>query len=242
MISDQGKDRIEDAGAALLEAAVSIVPIIGGPTAVIINRVLGSATRRRQEQILEDLARDISRLEEAGQAINLDQLAESDEFMAALHVALRVSQETASEAKRKMLRSALINGYILETPSERDVLFDLVKSIEPDDVVILAILRDLMVGRSQMLEDSAYAITRAAPGSTYKVGDVARRVGGLVQKGLANRSEKSSVRTVPVARTRRSSFDAPTARDEVSVRVFHNVTPLGEELLSFVADPLEETP
>jgi hypothetical protein len=60
--SERGKDRIEDASGAFIEAAVSAIPIFGGPAAVAVNRAFGSAADRRRDEDIRDLQRLVAEL------------------------------------------------------------------------------------------------------------------------------------------------------------------------------------
>lgn len=61
-MEERRKDFVEDTSVAVIEAAVSMIPIVGGPAAVIINRSFGSAVQRRNERIFAEIATDVELL------------------------------------------------------------------------------------------------------------------------------------------------------------------------------------
>ncbi|MBF4592371.1 hypothetical protein ITJ58_01235 [Curtobacterium flaccumfaciens] len=137
MDEDQ-KDQIEDISSAVVEAAISSIPIVGGPAAVLTNRILGSAVQRRQARILVELRDDLTRLQQSGLVAFDQDLAESEPFQAALQRSVRQLLESDSDDKRALLRNALLNRIVgVDDP---DRFADALERVHPRDVVMLQLV------------------------------------------------------------------------------------------------------
>jgi hypothetical protein len=233
MISDRAKDRAEDSVATAVEALVSIVPFAGGPAAVIVNRAFGSAVQRRNETIMAGFESDIQRLMERHEKLEADRWPDSEPFMAALHTTFRAAQETASDEKRKLLRNALINGYVLsEDETASNGFLALILKYDPDHVLILETLVDIMANRTTMMDSAASAVySRLRPQMTPT--QVGLRIDELVRDGLISESRERKIEEI---HTR--GVDKQVVRETA----WHSPSDRGEAFLAFVADPIAEAP
>jgi hypothetical protein len=84
------KEKAADRAFTLAEAAVSAVPIVGGPLAVVLEAI-GGPVRRRQEHWLREIASSISELQ--GQVELLSKpLSENEAFADAVLHATQISE------------------------------------------------------------------------------------------------------------------------------------------------------
>lgn len=137
-MDEERKDQVEEITSALVEAVISLVPIVGGPTAVLANRVLGSAVQRRQARILVELRDDLTRLQQSGLVVFDEALAESEPFQAALQRIVRQLFESDSDDKRGLLRNALLNRIVSLDEPER--FADALERIQPRDALLLQLI------------------------------------------------------------------------------------------------------
>jgi len=233
-VEERTKDKIEDGGAAVVEAAASMVPIIGGAAAVLVNRAFGSAVQRRNERLFEELTDRVEDLVARLDASEADQVLGSEEFQAAVHRVFRASQETASSEKRRLLQNALLNGYLRgQSPVERDDFLVCMIRYAPEHVVVLQAMEEIMSARDETLEDAALAVARhlieAVPRPV-----VDRSIKDLVDDGLLVRCEKSKVERNG---GRIESLLSREAEQLVSTEVRHDISDRGKRFLSFIADP-----
>jgi hypothetical protein len=240
MVSDRAKDQAEDITAATIEAIVSAVPFVGGPAAVIINRSFGSSVQRRSEKILAGIEADIVELQALGRAQSPSALLESEEFIAALHATFRAAQETASEGKRKLLRNALLNGFVVRDPGPIPPRFiDLVGRFETEHIEILRELETLVDAHKELVSQPVYLIRaarerRGEPALPFLQAyfDELRRDGLISQNDKSTAKEEKS--------RNRIGFEVTT--NVVTTESWFNVSRLGTAFLAFLRDPLLPQP
>ena len=236
-MKERHKDLVEDTSVAAIEAAASMIPIVGGPAAVIVNRSFGSAVQRRNERIFDELAADVELLMRRLDVVEPAAVSASEEFQAAVHRAFRAAQETPSDEKRKLLRNALLNGYVsAEGIPQRDAFMSIMARYEPEHVLVLKSLRTLMIGRSEMLEHAASRVADELQDAlTYE--SVRVRLRELVDDGLVSESTESRIEEINVGISR--TYGMPQKRQIAKAVVWHSVAARGEAFLDFVADPFQ---
>ena len=237
-MEERRKDFVEDTSVAVIEAAVSMIPIVGGPAAVVVNRSFGSAVQRRNERIFAEIATEVELLLQRVEAIEPAAVLASEEFQAAVHRAFRAAQETPSDDKRKLLRNALLNGYVaVEVIPQRDAFMSIMTRYEPEHVLVLRAIRTLMVGRSEMLEHAASRVVDQLEGSLAHE-PVSACLRELVGDGLVSESTENRVQDINVGISR--IYGTPQTRQVAKVTAWHSISTQGEAFLDFVEDPFHQ--
>jgi hypothetical protein len=224
-VDEERKDQIEDIGVAVAEAVASLIPIVGGPTAVILNRTLGSAVQRRQARILIELRDDLTRLEQFGLVTLDEQLAESEPFQAALQRTVRQLLEADSDDKRTLLRNALLNrlaGMDADNASRFD---EALERVQADDVVLLAKIRE---------EVLAFDLIWSGPDGWTSPDVLVRsdRTKRLLRLGLIDElagTVAETQRIVNAVGEDRYTSDTTASK--------HGISTLGRDFLAYVSDP-----
>nr|WP_306629588.1 hypothetical protein [Arthrobacter ulcerisalmonis] len=234
-MDEKTKDKIEDGAAAVVEAGVSIIPFVGGPAAVLVNRAFGSATQRRNEKLFDELSARIENIVQQMDAGEAEKLLEGEDFQAAAHRVFRASQETASAEKRRLLQNALMNGYLRpECPADRDEFLSEMVRYEPEHVVVLQAMEAIMASRSETLPHAVSEIRDRVEGAIPD--DVLRKcVNELVADDLLGRYENSEVeeRSFLTGGSIRRRETKQVVRSEVR----HSITAKGKNFLLYVAEP-----
>ncbi|WBM80184.1 hypothetical protein KIV56_00925 [Cryobacterium breve] len=223
----------------IVEAAVSVVPVFGGPAAVVTNRLFNMPIQQRNDRIMTAIQADIATLMQQFDSFVPDEVLSSEEFMAALHRSFRAAQETSSDDKRKLLRNALLNGYVLvEARPRADVFLQLISRYEVGHIVVLRAIQTLMAGRTEALGDAQTLVQRhlAARGQTAEVPGCFR---ALINDGLVFVITENEVyeQGGPPAR-----FGSPIAKQVTRTTKWHNITEEGISFLEFLEDPLLKYP
>ena len=81
------------------------------------------AERKRTAVLLDKLLADVAALSERGWLPPLDELCESELFLASITESVRAMKGTADEGKRKLLRNAVLNTQLDDVPAERSEFF-----------------------------------------------------------------------------------------------------------------------
>jgi hypothetical protein len=141
--SDEAKDNVEAWAGAALEAVVSLIPVVGGPVAIAVNRAVGSPTERKPIRDVAALRSDLAAAIERNLIPDAAAVLESEDFSASLQTLLSATYATANSEKKRLLRNALINGA---TPGrgrarDREPFDRLISRYDPEHVIILDELR-----------------------------------------------------------------------------------------------------
>lgn len=212
-----------------------MLPVLGGPAAVLVNRAFGSAVQRRNERIFDEIAADLERLFHLIEGIDPEAILASDEFQAAMHRTFRAAQETASDSKRKLLRNALLNGYATPTPTdERDKLLSIMARYEPEHVLVLNAMAQIMAGRTELLEHATTHLQRHFEDRPLN-GSLYAYLQDLVSDRLVTESAESRMEEINIG----YQFGRPQKRQIAKPYVWHGMSAQGEEFLRMVADPFD---
>src|SRR5665647_844960 len=218
MDAEKRKAKGAELAGVALAAGVSAVPVLGGPASVILTHLATIPIQERTNSILNGFQRDIELLFERTAGLDPDVL-HTEEFMAALFRAARSAQETASDEKRKILRNALLNGYIKhEAIHDRDYFLAIAARYEPGHVVILDCVRELMIGRDRLMNAATSAIA-------HRLGDEGEGLPiysyfrDLVNDGLVTEQPEREVQE----EKRTDKFGRPRPRSVVRETLFHGI-------------------
>jgi hypothetical protein len=130
---------VADLGAA----AISMIPVFGGPAVIALQRLVGPVVNRRREEWFTGVYDDLRLLEEKVGRLATD-LAQDPEFVDALLQAGRSAMSTASREKRESLRNAVLNVAAGQTPGGdiQQMLFRYVDELTPTHLRILGLISE----------------------------------------------------------------------------------------------------
>lgn len=132
----------------VVSAALSAVPVAGGPMAAIANGLISRRQNRRLNKFLVDLAADMKGLE---QRINRD-FAKSEEFEAVAEDVFSKAAETRQQEKLDALRAIFLNTLLSDRPSYDATaeIAQLVHDFQARHIVMLRILADPLRADQEM--------------------------------------------------------------------------------------------
>jgi len=125
------------------EGAAGLVPVVGGPLALVVQSALQVGHARRTAEWFRDLTETVTRLEErTGRSVA--DLAGDDVFMDAVIAATRAAQGTHDREKLAALRAGVEHCLGPQAPSidEQARFFRLVDQFTPAHLRLLALLDD----------------------------------------------------------------------------------------------------
>jgi hypothetical protein len=135
----------EDTLAFAGKAALSMVPVVGSLAAETLAHALESRQVQRQHEFNVAIARALTTaLEQLDNTATLEDIAGSDEFIAAVTRAQRAAAETASQQRRERLAAAVANcgGWAPFTATEREQFNRLVEEFDALHVWLLHYFTD----------------------------------------------------------------------------------------------------
>lgn len=100
------------------KAALSALPVVGGPAAEFFNSILAPPLSKRRDQWFQKLAQDVDALSKTVDEFQPERLAENEAFVSALLVASRMAVTTHKTEKIEALRNAVLNIALGKEPDE----------------------------------------------------------------------------------------------------------------------------
>jgi hypothetical protein len=114
---DPPKAGVADAAQVITRAAVSAVPLVGGPAAELVNAVFTPMLDRRRQQWMEEVAEALRNLEQH-QGVSIDELKNNEVFGDTVLQATQIALRTSQDEKREALRNAAINAALPSAPDQ----------------------------------------------------------------------------------------------------------------------------
>lgn len=126
------------------KALVSIVPILGGPAAELMDVVLRPRVEERRTEWLNSLAEHLAALSEDVDGLTIESLADDPVFISAMLQASTIAIRNHEDEKLDALRNAVLNVAIHSTPEEDEValFITFIDTFTPWHLRILAFLAD----------------------------------------------------------------------------------------------------
>jgi hypothetical protein len=139
--SDPVPARFEDVLNKGIRAGVGALPIIGSPLTEFLAFVVGDPAQERRDDFMKVTLERLLALEEEFDRLDKDALRSNDQFHATFIQATRLSTQTASEEKRRLLQNAILNSAILSIEEdERQILMSALERITPLHASLLGLL------------------------------------------------------------------------------------------------------
>lgn len=152
-MKEETKDKVERAAAVGAQIVMSAFPIVGGPVSTAWGHVIENAQLRRNERLLAAIRRDLDVLIASDSALNLDEVLQSDQFLANLTIAFRAMQETANEERIGHLRRALVSSVKSDRRSRSEGFLDALVRLTPIHIQVLSTIISLSENRPKSIED-----------------------------------------------------------------------------------------
>lgn len=214
----------------LARAGVSSIPIVGGPGVELFQMLVTPSLDRRRHEWMESIAEGLNKLEEKTGNI-VDDLKSDESFIDTVMQASQAALRTSQQEKKDALRNAVLNAALPSHPDEsRQLMFiNWIDRYTPWHLRMLRLFADPMCWYQQQkrqppqyhISGSLSALLTDAYPELKSQRDFYDKVGkDLYNDGLM-KSESLHVMM---------SGSGPFER---------RATPLGEELLRFITDPVQ---
>jgi hypothetical protein len=116
-ITQRPDSSLGDTAHTLAKAGLSMVPLVGGPIAELLEFITPPITKRRDEW-METIAQRLKMLEERVEGFRLEDLAQNEVFVTAFLQASQVAIRTHQQEKREALRNAVLNAALPNAPDD----------------------------------------------------------------------------------------------------------------------------
>jgi len=164
------EEQAGDIGRKLARAAVSAIPVAGGPVAELMG-MIQPAVERRKDEWVENIAHELNRVRKRVRDLEDRDIADDENFITTLLNASSIALRTHQTEKREALRNAVLNSALRNGPDEdlQAIFLELVDRFTPWHLRILSLFDDprgwfqrqgktakqhMMGGPAQVLEEA----------------------------------------------------------------------------------------
>ena len=127
-----------------IKAAVSALPMVGGPIAEVFSRIFVPPLEKRRDALLIDLYTELKHIEETNAEFKIEDLANNDNFISVLMHAIQIVLRTHQEEKIEALKNVVINSISTSRVEEslQLIFLNLIDQYTPWHLKILKFLKD----------------------------------------------------------------------------------------------------
>jgi hypothetical protein len=133
-----------DVAQGLVKAAVSGVPIVGGPAAELVGMVFGPPLEKRREKWMDDLATVVEELQDKVEGLTPEKLSQDEAFVTvalrATEIAIRTHQQEKLDALRNAVRNTGLRIHLDETVQQ--IFLNHVDTLTPWHLRVLKVFQD----------------------------------------------------------------------------------------------------
>jgi hypothetical protein len=139
-IPEEPKKSGADVACAVGKAALSSVPVVGGPAAEMLGLVFGPPLERRKAQWLERLAGAVNEVQEKVSELTPEKLSQDEAFVSTAMRATEIAVRTHQKEKLEALRNAVVCAALPGAPDDtlKQIFLNHVDSLTPLHLQILA--------------------------------------------------------------------------------------------------------
>ncbi|MBT1673411.1 hypothetical protein [Curtobacterium flaccumfaciens] len=231
-------DNVEDITTVGLQALASAIPVLGPFLAAGVQVAAGSAQMRRLRRDVDEVRADLNAAISDGRIQDVDEVVQSESFLADLQFVLQRSAETKNAQRRARLRRALVAGAAAETVnSETDLR--VLDRLSETHVKLLRVLHDDTTKRNPhgqvALSTAAARFSGQRYGHAYEP-QVRALTAELSALGLVFVDQQ------PELDSDELGDDGGIANREVTIYEWYKLTRLAKRVINYIADedaPLE---
>ncbi len=143
-VPEEPKKSAGDLAYAMAKAAVSGVPVVGGPAAELLGAVFGPPLEKRREKWLEQLAGAVNEIQEKMSELTPEKLSQNEAFVTTALHATEIAVRTHQQEKLEALRNAVVNAALPDAPDEtlQQIFLNHVDNLTPSHLRILTFFND----------------------------------------------------------------------------------------------------
>jgi hypothetical protein len=143
-VPEEPKKSAADVAYAVAKAAVSAVPVAGGPAAELLGLIFGPPLERRREKWLEQLAGAVEEIQQKMSELTPEKLSQDEVFVSTALQATEIAIRTHQQEKLEALRNAVVNAALPGAPDEtmQQIFLNHVDNLTPWHLRILAFFDD----------------------------------------------------------------------------------------------------
>jgi len=133
---------VGDVAYTVVKAALSAVPIAGGPAAELVGLVFGPPLEKRREKWLEQLADAVKEVQDKVSELTPEKLSKNEAFVTTVLRATEIAVRTHQQEKLEALRNAVVSAALPDAPDEtlQQIFLNHADTLTPWHLLILNFL------------------------------------------------------------------------------------------------------
>ena len=128
----------------MVKAAISAVPVAGGPAAELFSAIITPPLVRRRDRWVEEIAEAVEELQQRVEGLTPETLSQNDKFVSTLLHASQVASRNHQKEKLEALRNAVMNAALPKSPDDdtQQMFLNYVDDLTPWHLKVLALFND----------------------------------------------------------------------------------------------------
>lgn len=141
-MSDVPKKSASDHTHAIIRGALSAIPVVGGPLAIIFETVFSAPIDKRREEWISSLSIAIDELTKNVDGLSPEALSKNEAFISVAMQATQIALRNHQQEKIAALKNAVINTVLDKSIDENKALIftRIIDEITPLHIIVLAFL------------------------------------------------------------------------------------------------------
>jgi hypothetical protein len=116
--TEKPKADARDVANAVVKAGISAIPVVGGPAAELFSFIFAPPLSKRRDEWVESLADGLKRLETTVSGFKATELSGNDAFVTTALHATQIALRNHQKEKLEMLRNAVLNASLPNSPED----------------------------------------------------------------------------------------------------------------------------
>ena len=143
-VPEEPKKTAADIAYTVVKAALSAVPVAGGPSAELLGLIFGPPLEKRREKWLEQLANAVKEVQDKVSELTPEELSKDEAFVTTALHATEIAIRNHQQEKIEALRNAVVNAALPGAPDEtmQQIFLNHVDNLTPEHLRILAFFDD----------------------------------------------------------------------------------------------------
>jgi hypothetical protein len=255
LLAEVVKSTNEDKDYGAIKASINLLPVIGSPAAEFFSTYVTSPSQKRLEKFLEELIKELRKLETQVNNFRLESLQEDETFATMLMQSLEIARRSHQAEKLKALKNLLLNSVLQNSISDdvKLLFLDWIDQLKDTHLYLLDVLNN---PEKHMEKDSELNNLKEHPYlydvflkelidkkivALAKISNSCSE--GIIENYLRTNQPEEAIRALLNRIKDLESLDIHLVRGIIRLKIpTRLITPLGKLFIDFIKSPLKDDP
>ena len=259
LLAEVVKSTNEDKDYGAIKASINLLPVIGSPAAEFFSTYVTSPSQKRLKKFLEELIKELRKLETQVTNFRLESLQEDEAFATMLMQSLEIARRSHQAEKLKALRNLLLNSVLQNsiqdsiTDDVKLLFLDWIDQLKDTHLYLLDVLNN---PEKHMEKDSELNNLKEHPYlydvflkelidkkivALAKISNSCSE--GIIENHLRTNQPEEAIRDLLNRIKDLESLDIHLVRGIIRLKIPTSlITPLGNLFIDFIKSPVKDDP